>query len=181
MKKEIFSFLLGLLTFTIQAQIGKVGINTTTPAAMLHVKDSSVVFTGINPPPNTPGNPPISGVGTRMMWYPDKAAFRAGYVLTTSWNKDSIGLYSAAMGFNTKAKGITSIAMGESTSAIGQGSTAMGFGTRAINLGSMAMGENTLASGEGSTSMGAFTSAVGKNSIATGLQTIASGFYSISM
>ena len=30
----------------LHAQVGKVGINTSTPAAMLHVKDSSVVFTG---------------------------------------------------------------------------------------------------------------------------------------
>src|SRR6185503_1604706 len=84
---------------------GKVGINTTTPAAMLHVKDSSVVFTGINPLPATPGVPPVSGAGTRLMWYPDKGAFRVGGVLGTQWNKDSIGIYSFVSGINSKAKG----------------------------------------------------------------------------
>src|SRR5687768_11137760 len=110
--KNIFLLLLTcLLTHAfIHAQIGKVGINTTSPAAMLHVKDSSVVFTGINPPPGT-GNPPVSGSGTRMMWYPNKAAFRAGHVSgsgATYWDKDNIGLYSVAMGFNTKAIGSSS-------------------------------------------------------------------------
>lgn len=73
---------------------GKVGINTSTPLAMLHVADSSVVFTGGASPPQTPGNPPVSGAGVRMMWYPDKAAFRAGLAEGTSWDKVNVGNYS---------------------------------------------------------------------------------------
>src|SRR5690348_17035476 len=80
-------------------QIGRVGINTTTPSAMLHVKDSAVVFTGATTLPVTPGNPPVSGAGTRMMWYPDKAAFRVGKIVSNYWDKDSIGDYSFAGGF----------------------------------------------------------------------------------
>jgi hypothetical protein len=78
MKNYFLAFLLchlGILSFS---QTGKVGINTTTPQAMLHVNDSSVVFTGAATLPTNPGNPPVSGVGARMMWYPDKAAFRVG-------------------------------------------------------------------------------------------------------
>src|SRR5690348_10486056 len=47
-------------------QTGRVGINTTTPAAMLHVKDSSAVFTAgaVNS-----GGAPVNGAGMRMMWY----------------------------------------------------------------------------------------------------------------
>ena len=81
---------------TILAQGGKVGINTTTPFAMLHVKDSSVLFQGRADIPATPGNPPISGQGVRMMWYPDKAAFRVGRVSSFQWNKDSVGNFSFA-------------------------------------------------------------------------------------
>src|SRR5688572_3111007 len=42
-----------------------VGINTISPAAMLHVKDGSVLFTGPMTIPG-PSNPPFSGEGTRM-------------------------------------------------------------------------------------------------------------------
>src|SRR2546421_631782 len=80
-----------------------IGIGTTTPLARLHVTDSSVVFTAAGLASNTPGSPPVSGGGRRMMWYADKAAFRVGYVNTTNWNRDSIGQYSIALGFDTKA------------------------------------------------------------------------------
>lgn len=84
MKKVHIIFLIGFcLSHVIIAQVGKVGITTTTPYAMLHVKDSSVVFTGQSSLPATPGNPPLSGSGLRMMWYPGKASFRAGQVSST--------------------------------------------------------------------------------------------------
>ena len=101
------------------SQAGKVGINTTTPTAMLHVKDSSVLFSGLNPLPGA-GNPPASGPGTRMMWYADKAAIRVGRITGTGWDKDSIGLYSIAGGLNSKASGQASIALGENANANGQ-------------------------------------------------------------
>src|SRR5690242_13095845 len=91
--------------FSLQAQIGKVGINTTTPAAMLHVMDSSVLFTGPNVLPPSPGNPPVSGPGTRFMWYPNKAALRIGTALGQQWSRDSIGSYSFAQGYDVRAFG----------------------------------------------------------------------------
>ena len=108
--------------------MGKVGINTTSPAATLHVADSSVVFTGlpVNPPP-VPGPPPVSGPGSRMMWYADKIAFRAGGVQGTHWDKDSVGVGSAAFGVDTKATGILSfVGGGGSNTASGQNSFAGG-------------------------------------------------------
>lgn len=102
----IFTFLFVFLHSYLFAQIGKVGVNTSTPAAMFHVKDSSVLFTGVSPLPGSPGAPPASGPGTRMMWYPDKAAFRVGTVNGTHWNKDSIGLYSFASGFKIKLRAL---------------------------------------------------------------------------
>jgi hypothetical protein len=33
------------------------------------------------------------------MWYADKAALRVGRVTANQWDKDSIGLYSVAMGY----------------------------------------------------------------------------------
>ena len=73
-----------------------VGIGTITPNARLHVSDSNVLFTGpLTIPGTTTYYPPASGPGSRMMWYPQKAAFRVGFVDDDKqWNKDSIGLYS---------------------------------------------------------------------------------------
>lgn len=165
----------------MQAQVGKVGINTVTPAAMLHVKDSSVLFTGIVPLPFPPGNPPVSGAGTRMMWYPDKAAFRAGNVTGTHWNKDSIRLYSIALGFNPKAKGNNTIALGAETIASGIQSVALGSYSNASGDFSTAMGGSTTAGGTASTAMGAFSVASGGWSTAMGSQSVASGSASTSM
>ena len=125
MKKAVTIFFISFCLFqNLLAQVGKVGVNTTTPAAMLHVKDSSVVFTGIYPAmPTNP--PPVSGAGTRMMWYADKRAFRAGMVTGTHWNKDSIGLYSLAIGNNVKARGASSTALGNSSIAYGANSLSL--------------------------------------------------------
>ena len=168
-----FIFLLCVTAFfnTISAQVGRVGINTPNPFAMLHVKDSSVVFTGQTSLLMVPGATPVIGEGVRMMWYPDKAAFRAGYVQTDNWDESNIGNYSVAIGKNTKASGdnstamgkfsiaagTSSIAMGEFTEAVGFASTAMGHNTTAINSSSTAMGESSTASGAASTSMGHHT------------------------
>ncbi len=100
------------------------------------------------------------------MWYPDKAAFRAGYVDGAQWNRDSIGPYSVAAGYSTKATAFAAVAMGFQTTA-GHASTAFGF--------------NTIASGSASTAMGLFTVASGHQSTATGYSTVASGVGSTSM
>ncbi|MDH3243738.1 MAG: tail fiber domain-containing protein [Saprospiraceae bacterium] len=152
---------------------GRVGIGTTQPAAILHV-DSAVLFTG-NFNSMNPGPPPASGRGTRLMWYPGKAAFRAGFVAGERWDSINIGQESFAMGWNTIASGRRSTAMGEGTNASGFASTAMGSGTITSGLFSTAMGEGTNASGDNSTAMGAFTEATGQRSTAMGLNTTASG------
>ncbi len=168
--------LMVLFSSVLLAQVGKVGINTNFPAAMLHVKDSSVVFTGSNTLPGFPGNPPLSGSGTRMMWYPDKAAWRVGTVTGSNWDKLSIGIYSQAMGYNTKASGEASIAFGYSTKANNFSSSAFGLNTMASGESSTALGENTLASGDhGSLAAGNQAIAMGSTSTAFGYQTIATG------
>lgn len=213
MKKNITLYIISHCLFCYQfvtAQTGKVGINTTTPQAMLHVKDSSVLFSGVNGSlPVSPGDPPASDAGVRMMWYPDKAAFRTGYVLSTNWNKDSIGDYSFGSGYNTKTKGNYSTAMGHVSTASGNYSTAMGslssasgnfstaigrqstasadfstaigFATDATADYSTAMGRQSNASAESSTALGGFTTASGEYSTAMGRQSRASGSNSTSM
>ncbi len=121
------------------------------------------------------GQIPITGPGVRMMWYPKKAAFRAGYVDGIQWDDVNIGLNSVAMGYLTTASGNRSTAMGSSTIASDASSTAMGCFSTASGYISTAMGYSTTASGKESTSMGRVTVASGHASTAMGDSSIASG------
>lgn len=185
--------LLSACTYISFAQ--RVGINTTNPKALLHVADSAVVFSADGDLPVDIGLPPIEGEGRRMMWYPSKAAFRTGYVETVNWNKDNIGYYSFGAGYNVKASGSNSNALGNSTiasgfnsfssgnfsNASGTSSAAFGNFTVASGQSAAALGNTTIASGVFSTAMGSFTTAVGSSATAMGLRTIARGYSSVSI
>ncbi|MDQ3016804.1 MAG: hypothetical protein M3R25_08845, partial [Bacteroidota bacterium] len=167
-----------IVVFEVNAQVGKVGINTTTPLAMLHVQDSSVLFAGPSNLAGSFGLTPVSGAGIRMMWYPDKAAFRTGRVSGTHWNRENIGIYSFATGFDTKASGQYAFAAGYVTTASGTFSTALGENTIASGSYSTALGNSTIASGSYSSSIGNGTNAKGSNSASLGFSTQANGFAS---
>lgn len=100
------------------------------------------------------GTIPATGAGTRMMWYPRKAAFRAGYVGSSQWDDSNIGDYSTAMGFGSTASGLISTAMGSSATASGIYSTAFGSLATASGFSSTAIGVSTTASGNYSTAIG---------------------------
>jgi hypothetical protein len=117
---------------------------------------------------------PVEGGGTLLMWYPRKAAFRAGDAFQ-QWNDASIGPGSAAMGIATTASGRASIAMGNVTTASGDFSTSFGHISTASGYQSTAIGWGTTASGYTSTAMGAITTASGSFSTAMGDGTVASG------
>jgi hypothetical protein len=155
----------------------RVGIGTSSPKAALHVKDSSVVFA--NPggaPPASPAPPPISGAGARMMWYADKRAFRAGNVLNTEWDQDSIGNFSAAFGASCKAKGVSSFAAGTGCDATGDRSFAAGYNSFSSGDMGVAIGYTCQANGEGSAAIGQFCEANGNGSAAIGLSGEANGY-----
>src|SRR3989337_3110357 len=151
MQKPLHTFLaIGiamLIVFQAQAQVGKVGINTTEPVAMLQVKDSSVLFTGPLSLPMPAGSPPGSGTGHRTAWFANKAAFRTGYVSAVNWHQDSMGIYSLAAGNNSKAKGPGSIALGNSNVSRGENSFTAGSHTNATGSTSVAMGNASDAPG----------------------------------
>jgi Chaperone of endosialidase/Head domain of trimeric autotransporter adhesin len=183
-----------------------VGIGTTTPLARLHVTDSNVVFSASGDIPVTPGITPINGGGRRMLWYPDKAAFRVGYASAFAFNSEYIGNYSFAAGINSlalgtattsfgnfcKAGGAYSVAMGNNCSTNGISSVAIGEnnfvnGNYAIGLGldatasginSISIGSNNQATAYASTAMGYQSTASGNYSTAMGYQSTASGYYS---
>ena len=142
---------------------------------------------------------PATGAGTRLMWYPAKAAFRAGRVGVTKdgtqWDAVNVGRYSVAFGADTKASGTHSVAMGEQTTASdfaamamgfratasGTNATAIGRDTKASLRGATAMGEGTTASNSWATAMGEGTTAEGLLSTALGNDTNAKGISSTSM
>ena len=112
-----------ILNTTGNVSIGA-GIN---PVAKLQIGDGAALFNG------TIGDTPTSGPGTRLMWIPAKAAFRAGDVNDAKWDDANIGNYSVAMGQYTKASGDQSTAMGYVTEASGTHSTTLGCYTIANN------------------------------------------------
>ena len=141
----------------------QVGIGTTSPSALLHVHGTSysggnVVFTGEYLDSHI-SQAPVEGSGTRMMWYPNKASFRAGRVTGTQWNKSNMGDYSTAFGYDTKASGYGSIALGYSSTASNTSASAIGFNTTASGNVSTALGYSSTASGYASTALGYYTTA----------------------
>ena len=130
------------------------------------VSDNNLIYSAGGNTSTSGSTIPVSGPGRRMMWYADKAAFRAGYVDATQWNSENIGLYSVALGKNSKANGENAMALGWGTIA-GTNSTALGY--------------NTLATGNNSTALGNSTTAEGDWSFAAGFNTKASGNYSTAL
>ncbi|MBA4153597.1 MAG: hypothetical protein C0512_04525 [Flavobacterium sp.] len=147
-----------------------------------------------------------SGAGTRMVWNPRKAAFRAGTVTGTKWDDASIGngsvafgnsiatggnafagaggnaggSFSFAFGGGAIASGQSSFAFGQSANASIQDAVALGFLSTASGPRAIALGSGVTASGQSSTAFGAGNTASGFASTAFGSTTIASGSTSTS-
>lgn len=155
-------------------EVGFGADNANRANAMLIRKDGAAVWGGAFVD-ESPNSPPAEGAGTRMMWYPNKAAFRAGYITGAHWDQDSIGSHSFASGVNTRAQGYGAVAMGSHTIASGVVSFAIGNSSKALGNFAVAMGGSTSATGDYSTTLGIFTEATGDHAIAMGKETIASG------
>jgi hypothetical protein len=102
--------------------------------------DGGALFGGIYDGDGDGDNVPAEGAGTRMMWYPNKAAFRAGGINGTQWDAANIGDYSVAIGQNVRASA--------------NNATAFGLNATAAQVTSFAVGENVTASGASSVSLG---------------------------
>lgn len=171
---------------------GKVGIAILPGSANLQVGGiDGFLVTGTH----STGAIPAQGAGSRLMWYPSKSAFRAGYVDGTQWDNVNIGEYSVGLGYMITASGTDSIAMGHSSTASGPWSTAigyyttassqsavaLGYGTTASSLYTTALGYQTTASADSAMAMGSGTTASHSASTAMGGQTTASAMYSTAM
>ena len=105
------------------------------------------------------GSIPATGAGVRLMWYPRKAAFRAGEVRADDpgvWDDPLVGLYSVGLGFGAWGSGRSAIAIGEHANANGDYAIALGLGADARGESSTAIGRTVGAHGDYSTAMGNF-------------------------
>lgn len=118
---------------------GNIGVGVASNALAKISANGAVLFGGTYNS-SSPANPPASGVGTRMMWYPDKAALRAGYVVDSRWDKANVGDYSTAFGYTTVASGESSSCFNVFGIASGTASSAFGYSTRARSYSETAIG-----------------------------------------
>ena len=165
--------------------------------------DESSVLQAITTAVNTNGTQLNLGAGTRMHWYPRRAAFRAGQVTGTNWDDAQIGNHSFAAGNNPRASGNNSAAFGSSltygefsfaTGAsiagdvnninsgspnfIGRGAVAMGENAQAVPLALPLLGADSRGA-RAAVALGNAT-ANGNNSFACGTS-VARGFSSVAM
>lgn len=111
----------------------------------------------------TIGNP---GAGTRMLFNPRKAAFRAGRVSGNQWDDANVGTGSAAFGLNNTVSGSYSVAFGNTNQVISPFSVAMGENCQAQGAFSVAMGGSATAIGESAIAIGEASTANGDLSVA---------------
>ena len=134
---KTITFFLGLITssflLTAQTNLG------------LQVEEGMTVLFGAD----------TNGSGVKAFWLPSKGAFRIGGVGNvhgftsdqTIWDPDSIGMFSFATGFGTKAIGDYSMAIGARNQARGDYSVVMGLYNKASGNYSTATGRETDALG----------------------------------
>ncbi len=120
---------------------------------------------------STSGVIPASGPGSRLMWYPRKSAFRAGFLqgpgpdtTGTEWDDANVGYYSTSFGEDSIASGGGSFAVGSLNRASGSFSTAMGERSVASAPFAVAIGNRVSASGGSSMALGQFASAENQGS-----------------
>jgi len=135
---------------------GNVGIGTTNPRARLEVggTDGLLVTGAANQ-----GTVRALGAGVRMHWYPRKGAFRVGMAETNWWDDDGsanphLALYSIGMGYQPRASGVASTAIGAYNRATGDYSLALGSYSQATQSHSIAIGTQAYATGIYSIAMG---------------------------
>lgn len=120
------------------------------PITLCIVPGSGTMYQGADVP---------SGAGTRMVWNPRKAAFRAGAIDADGWDDAQVGFWSTAFGNNNQAVGNDSPAGGWNSSAGGSESLAMGInpdaaGRRSVAFSGSASGNHAFAVGLGTTADG---------------------------
>jgi hypothetical protein len=126
---------------------------------------------------------PATGTGWRMMWYPFKAAFRAGGLdgAGTQWNDASTGFYSWAGGHNTIASAFGTFSFGDGITV--SGTDAAGFGNASTISGTagFSAGASNNCTGFGCVTIGFTNTASGQGSVAIGYRVTADADYAVAL
>ena len=131
---------------------------------------------------SNPPTAPVNEIGTRLMWIPNRSAFRVGTVMDTKvWAPDSIGLFSFAAGLHVQASGRNTIVMGLNSYGKGEGSVVFGRDNLASGSNSRVLGTQNIASGIGATTLGDLNSAPGNYSTTIGYQNNANKTFAIAI
>ncbi|MFH1413327.1 MAG: hypothetical protein ABIG56_00555, partial [Candidatus Omnitrophota bacterium] len=154
---------------------GNVGIGTVNPGFKLTLaNDGGIIASGTS---GSGATLPVITDNSKLIWYPRKAAFRAGKA-GTHWDDANIGSFSVAFGQNSIASGAESFAGGDTNTASGEESFAYGTYATASGSTSFALGDDIVASGSTSFALGTEVTASGDFSIAMGRTIQAQGDYS---
>ncbi len=164
----IFSIINGANTyFTVKQSTGLVGIgtNATDPRAQLEIggTDGLLVRGTVNS-----GTIRALGAGLRLHWYPRKGAFRVGNAETSYWDDDGssypkMALYSIGMGYQPRATGVASTAIGAYNQATGDYSLALGSYSQATASHAIAIGTQAYATGIYSIAIGSGANTNGRD------------------
>ncbi|QSQ21207.1 tail fiber domain-containing protein [Pyxidicoccus parkwayensis] len=126
------------------------------------------------------GTIPMTGKGLRLMWYPYKAAFRAGNA-ETQWDDANVGFNSWAGGNLTTASGFGTFAFGDQCTASGVDAVCFGSSNTASGTVSLSTGASNTASGFSSVALGYTNVAGGQGSVAIGYRVSATGDYTMAL
>lgn len=139
--QRILVLLLGLPAL-LQAQVADTLLAVRDPSLLtrMSVHTNGGLYVGGAYDGGISNDPVALGAGTRLIWFPERAAFRAGQVYGNYWDNVNIGDWS--------------VAMGEEVRALGANSVAFGKGCQANQITSFAIGESNVASGASSVAMG---------------------------
>ncbi|HET7232595.1 MAG TPA: tail fiber domain-containing protein [Longimicrobium sp.] len=126
---------------------------------------------------------PATGAGWRMMWYPFKAAFRAGGLdgAGTQWNDANTGFYSWAGGHNTIASAFATFAFGDAVTVTGTDAAGFGGSSTVSGTAGFSAGASNNCSGFGCVAMGFTNTASGQGSVAIGYRVTADADYSVAL
>ena len=174
---------------------GNVGIGGI-PSQNIHdhlTVSGNVVFKGQS---LAAGSPVLntSGNGTRLVWYPQKTAFRSGYVESDEWDDANIGINSVVFGHSGKADASNTTIIGGQNN-INSGESAVIIGGYSNNIqsnsdfsviiggGSSTGGGNVIDGGTYSTILGGQSNTIEGNysSILGGANNLITNDYSVAM
>ncbi|HEX8693174.1 MAG TPA: tail fiber domain-containing protein [Longimicrobium sp.] len=128
---------------------------------------------------------PASGAGYRMMWYPFKAAFRAGGTddggAGNYWDDANVGFYSWAGGNQTKASAFATFAFGDQVEVTGVDAAGFGGSNLVSGTAGFSTGASNRCTGFGCVAMGFTNTAGGQGAVAIGYRVTADADYAVAL